>query len=733
MASKLAAWRKDAAAGAIASIVTLPVCVASGVLAFAPLGPGYAATGAAAGLCGAIFGGTVASLIATSSFINSSPRVSESLLLASLIISLSTHRTVAIDKSLIIVAVFSCVMLAGLWQAVLGLAGVAKVIKFTPHPVLVGFLNGVAVLVSFSQLKPYFRTNAATSNLILVDRPWMFLLLLWVAALMLFFPAIAKRLPSAWSLAKVPALLVGFIGGIAAFYIARGFNRDLDLGPTVGHVSFVFPLIGLNNIEAWRNVARLASDILPISIILAVVATMNSLLAFRTAQNVSDLHISPVRDLFAQGIANCASSLAGGVTGAASPSPTMAAYRAGGRSRLAPISSALILLALSLLFPNYLAGIPSVVLSGILLAVGISLFDRWIIRIVSDVRKASAPLDRRRAVYDLIVVLIVMGITIFYSVVAGVVAGCLLAGIVFVMNMSRPIVRRALLGNEIQSKRLRPMKDLAILRDTGASRAVLQLEGVLFFGNADDLSARIKSLFQQTDMVVLDMRGVNDIDMSGANILANLVSKSRELKKCLLFCDVPPSHLGAIQSLVPKSMATEDLIKHDLDSALEWMEERSLQLNADKRSQVDVLALGDIDFLAGIEEQDIKQIRKMLTRRDFAPGEIICREGDEGDRMWLLAKGSVSVRLALDGGGKSIRVASLARGTTIGEMSLIESARRSATIVADEQVVCYELLQDSFAAMLAEYPAIATKLLSNLARELSRRLRRTSEDLRNRS
>ena len=94
------------------------------------------------------------------------------------------------------------------------------------------------------------------------------------------------------------------------------------------------------------------------------------------------------------------------------------------------------------------------------------------------------------------------------------------------MNMSRPIVRRTLFGTEIQSKRLRATKDVEILRDTGSNRAVMQLEGVLFFGNADDLSAQIKSLFQKTDMVTLDMRGVNDIDVSGANILRE--SRQRE-------------------------------------------------------------------------------------------------------------------------------------------------------------------------------------------------------------
>jgi len=731
--ARLIGWRKDFTAGAIASIISLPVCIASGVLAFAPLGPSYAAMGAAAGLGGAIVAGAVSALVATSSFIGTSPRVSEALVLASLVVALLNKSAVANDKSLIVIAIFLCVALGGIWQAAFGIAGVAKIIKFTPHPVLVGFLNGVAVLIVLSQVKPYFSTNPVTADLTLIDRPLMFILMIGIASLMLFFPALAKKVPDSWGLGKVPALVVAFVGGIAAFYFIKALDPGLDLGANVGNLNFTLPLLDLGNIEVWKGIAPVAWEIVPVSFILAIVATMDSLLVFRTAQNISDLPISPVRDLFAQGIGNCAAALAGGVTSAAAPTPTITAYRTGGRTRIAPLSSAMVLLVLSILFPHYMAAIPSVVLSGILLAIGILLFDRWTVQIASEVHKAATVADRRRSIYDLSVVLIVMGATVLYSVVAGVIAGCLLSGIVFVVNMSRPVVRRSFAGNEIQSKRVRPTRDVAILRDTGSRRVVLQLEGVLFFGNADDLSAKVKTLFAQTDMITVDMRGVSDIDVSGANILANLISKSRELKKSLLFCEVPLAQLASIRGLFRKASEADELIKPDLDSALEWMEEKSLLLHVDKRSQADVLEFSEIDFLAGMQQTDLDRLSEVLTRREFAPGETICREGDEGDRMWLLAKGSVSVRLKLANGQESIRIASLARGTTIGEMSLIESARRSASIVADEQVVCYELLRDGFARMLADHPAIATKLLSNLARELSRRLRRTSEDLRNRS
>jgi MFS superfamily sulfate permease-like transporter len=728
------AWRNEFAAGGIAAILSLPVCVASGVLVFAPLGPDYTAMGAAAGLLGAIVAGSVAAAVATSSFIVTIPRVSESLILASLIVTLSKSQ-IAGDKNLIIIAVYACALLAGLWQAVFGLAGVAKIIKFTPHPVLVGFLNGVAVLVLISQIKPYLLYNPGTANVVMVDRPWMFVLLIGIVAVMMSYPSASRKFAPSSFLTKIPAVVIGFLGGIASYYLLKAFNRNVDLGATLGtvHLAFQSPLTSLRSIAAWKSLARAAWDIIPISAILAIVATLDSLLAFRSAQNIGDPNLSPVRDLLAQGIGNAAAALGGGVTSAAAPSSTMGAYRAGGRTRVAPIASAALLLALSLLFPNLLAKIPSVVLSGILLAVGIQLFDRWTFQIVAEIRKASSPLNRRRALYDLTTVLIVMGVTVFYSVVAGVVAGCLLAGTIFVINMGRPIVRRTMYGSDIQSKRIRPGRDNAILHDTGWQRAVMQLEGVLFFGNADDLSARIKQLFQKSDMIALDMRGVSDIDVSGATILENILNKSRALKKELLFCHVPPAHMDIIKSMARKAAKTDDAVKDDLDSSLEWMEEKSLLAHAGNRDQVDVLPLGEIDFLAGIDGQDIDRLRDILKPRDFAPGDTICREGEDGDRMWLLAKGSVSVRLVLSDGRGHRRIASLARGTTIGEMALVESSRRSATIVADEAVICYELSRGAFDSLLATYPILATKLLTNLSRELARRLRRTSEDLRNMS
>ena len=383
----------------------------------------------------------------------------------------------------------------------------------------------------------------------------------------------------------------------------------------------------------------------------------------------------------------------------------------------------------TLLMAPILAEVPRAVFTAILLVIGVILFDRWNLQLLSDVFRNASALVRRHAFYNLIVVISVMAATVFSSIVSGEIVGIILSSVIFVINMSRPLVRRAYFGHELFSKRLRSSSDLSILQDTGPRRAILQLEGALFFGNADSLSARVKALFETADVVLLDMRGISDIDISGINALKGLRDKARERGQHLMFCHVRPVHATIIANAMGDEMNLSAM-NQDLDSAIEHAEELSLKSAAGGRKRADVLPLEDIDFLRGLSSDEIKELSRDLTLHEFAGGDIICREGDAGDRMWLIVKGSVSVRLSIDSETQTRRIAGLGRGTTVGEMALVESVPRSATIVADEATTCYELARETFDVMLKEQPALATKLLGNLSRELARRLRQTSQDLR---
>lgn len=392
--------------------------------------------------------------------------------------------------------------------------------------------------------------------------------------------------------------------------------------------------------------------------------------------------------------------------------------------------AAAITLIVGLGFSGAIAAVPNAVLSAVLLGTGVMMFDAWSIKLVSRLVRNTAPRTRRRDFMDLVVVVAVMGITAMTTVVIGVISGCLLAALIFVVNMSRPVVRRSFQGHEIFSKRTRSAGDIAILQRNGHRRAVLQLEGVLFFGNAEDLSQLVKYLFERADMIVLDMRAVTEIDASGSTILGSLVARSSQQGKRLLFCNVAPEQRAQVSDLFDDKQRADASLKTDLETALEWVEEEVLRTSLDERSRSGLLALEEIDFLVGISEQEMAELRKVLKLREFETGDVICREGDPGDRMWLLAKGSVSVRLETTDHRGSRRVASLGRGTVFGEMALIEGVPRSASIVADEAVACYELSSEDFNGLLRDSPMIAAHIMRNTARELARRLRRTTEDLR---
>jgi MFS superfamily sulfate permease-like transporter len=712
----------------MSSLVCFPLCLACGLLVFGPLGPGDVAIGAAAGLYGGAIVSVVAALVATSSYIVTTSRVSMALVQAGLVTTLTNDPNLAGQSGTIVIATMLCLFLAGLWQITFGLLRLTQAIRYAPYPVLTGLLNGVGMLIIISQIKPFF---AHSSHLTWPDRPAMLLFVVVFAIFILNYPAIVTRLRLPDWMKKIPGSLAGFLAGTGAYYVVKSMS-SVDLGPTIGamHVSFPpqSPLLELMH-GAPAALWPVLPHIVLVSLVLAIISTVETLLAFRVAQTLDDTRIHPVRDLAAQGIANAAAALGGGIGGSAIPSVILIAYRTGGRTRWTGIFLAISLLVITFGLSWVLAETPRAVFMAILLVIGIILFDRWNYQLLADVFRKGAPLVRRHAILNLLTVAAVMAVTVFSSVVSGVIAGIVLSSIIFVVNMSRPLVRRAYFGDEIYSKRIRSTDDLALLRQTARRRAILQLEGALFFGNADDLALRVKQLFETADMVLLDLRGISDVDISGINVLKSLGDKAREKSQSLVYCNAKPVHATMIANTIGSESFVPPMTQ-DLDSALEWMEERSLDASSDHHSRDELLELGQIDFLNGLSSEELLVLRAVLTTHEFSRGETICREGEAGDRMWLIVKGSVSVRLKIDGAHDSRRIAGLGRGTTVGEMALVESVPRSATIVADNNVVCYELARDRFDVLLRDNPLLASKLLGNLARELTRRLRQTSQDLR---
>ena len=114
-----------------------------------------------------------------------------------------------------------------------------------------------------------------------------------------------------------------------------------------------------------------------------------------------------------------------------------------------------------------------------------------------------------------------------------------------------------------------------------------------------------------------------------------------------------------------------------------------------------------------------------MERREYEDGAVVFREGDEGGELFIIALGTASANLR-PAENRTIRLATFSTGTVFGEVALLDEGARSATIEAEGPLVCYVLTRTAFELLIREHPTIAVKLLANLGRELSQRLRRAN-------
>ena len=648
--TRLELLQREVVVGVPAALTMLAASLAGGVLVCGALGPDYVAFGAAAGFSGALFGGASACLIATNSMILWGPLVTIGLVQASLVATLVANPLFANNPTAVVIALVACTGLAGVLQIASSFGGMTRLVKFTPYPVIAGFINGVSASIFVSQVKVFLPSHwkDVTAGTIVVH-PAMLLFVVALVAFNFWFSPRTKR---------IPAQLMSLIAGVAIYHAMHIVAPRIDLGPTLGPLPFQFPpgppIQGLSLPEAEQFLLAAASDIILFAVATVVVGSFQSLLAFRMAEGMLNAPIAPDRGLVALGVGDIVSAATGGLAISVAAPMTVAAFRSGGRTRIVGLTVSIVLLLLILLLPNLLSAIPLAVIIALLFIVSISAFDRWSVRLLGDVLRGSAHGEGRRTHYDLAVVAIIMAVTLLVSIVPAILAGFAVACITFAMNMSRPVVRRRLAG--LRSKHVRAAAESALLRQNGERWVVLRLSGVLFFGNCETLSQEVIDAFRNADVIVLDCRNVTDIDASGANIIQELVDKSRKLEKRILFCNVQASFRNIINRIANNGSAAS--IFDDLDSALEWIEDTVLNDHPEVQLKTAPLNLEQHDFMRGLNDTERAALASLLTRREFPQGCMLAKEGEPGDRMWLIMKGCVNILLRVDDPPGGRRVAS---------------------------------------------------------------------------
>ena len=428
-------------------------------------------------------------------------------------------------------------------------------------------------------------------------------------------------------------------------------------------------------------------------------------------------------------LGNMLAASTGGITSGVNLGPSAINRAYGARTSVSVLVNAGAVLATTMFLLPVLAYMPRAVLSAVIMVVAIQHVDPSTVQLVR--RLASRRVVRRASLLlDLVVIALVATLSIVLNIVLAVFVGLGIAIVLFTVRMSGSVIRRRYRADTVPSRRQRSERECAILAERRRCIHVLELEGAVFFGSVGRLADAVeRTMDDGAQFVILDLGRVTDVDVTGARFLsqihADLATRGGHL---LLTSPNEHSHPGRVLGDLGLKMAeTGNRPFPDSDRAIEWAEDEVIAATSAGDTVPDNLALEDFDVVRGLSATDLATLRPMLAARQYTTGDVVIAEGANESELILVTRGRASVYLR-EQDGRATRLASFSSGTVFGELALFDSAPRSATVLADDELACLVLTETAFHQLKASHPAIAITLVGNLAREMSGRLRRATLD-----
>ncbi len=492
-------FRADAMAGLTVAIVALPLSMALGVASGASPDKGLV-TAVVAGLLISVLGGSRVQVGGpTGAFV---------------VVVFNIIATHGYDGLLL------ATLLAGFILTGAGLMKLGRMIRFIPHPVITGFTAGIAVIIASSQVKDFF-------GLSMENVPADFLPK-WQAYLRavgtIDMPTLAV---GAGALALVVALrrfaprLPGFLAAIVASSLAASV-----LGLPVETIGSRFPDIpsGLPA-PALPNISVAAvTQVLPSAFTIAFLAGIEALLSAVVADGMAGTRHRSSQELVGQGVANIGSALFGGLPATGAIARTATNVRAGGRTPVAGIMHALFLLLFVLFATDLMAYVPMAALAAILFVVawGMSEIGRFI-----ALMKLGGS--------DRTVLLLTFVLTVFVDLTVAIGVGVTVASLVFMARMSEAVEFGDDDGPDDEGQEEQTQRD-----SLPPGVEVFRINGPLFFGVAGELLDTLRRMGQKPGVIILRMRLVPLLDVSGITMIKEFVEQTRLAGTRLILSGVRP-------------------------------------------------------------------------------------------------------------------------------------------------------------------------------------------------
>ncbi len=727
--------RGDFLGGVTTSVVALPLAIAFGVAAFAPLGPEYVAQGALAGLYASIIAGAFASIFGGTPAQISGPTAPMSVVVTSVIVSVMKDPELmnigASPEQVILLIVAVTIVLGGLFQILLGVVGGGKLIKYIPYPVIAGFMNGIATIIFLSQIRPFLGVDKSINlSAIFSGQGNISPEIIMIGGITILAIIIGGRFIKA-----IPGALTGLICGIIAYLIVGKIGRpdflqlegnSLIIGPIPGGIPTPKQLFSFFRLVGDIPVAKWSFVIIP-AFTLSILAAIDTLLTSVVTDIVTKTKHKSNKELIGQGIGNMASAIFGGLPAAGSTPVTMLNVNSGGRTPMSGVIKSITVLLIIVVLSKLVQWIPMAVLAGILIVTAIRMVDY----------ESMNLFKKKSAIENLIIVFAVTVITVSVDLMTAVGIGLIISSFLFVKDqIGKTIVRRKYTGDLVHSKKVRDRTLMGILEDKGDLITVYELSGSLFFGTCDKLHNEIEKDLDSL-CIILDVKRVNTIDITGAQLIRQIVDRIQDKGNHLLisYLDVPGDRdkerlRKFMGDLGIPDLVGEDHIFPDTDRALEWAEDLLIrQTLVDEYLTKEELDIKDLTIFRDLTKEQLNLVQKYMQSRTYQDGDIIFKEGDPGDGMYFILSGYVSVFLDLDNNDRARRLATFAAGVFFGDMAILENQPRSATVRAETPTKLLFLTKDNFEKFTATEPLLASKMLLGIARELSHRLRMTNAEV----
>lgn len=391
---------------------------------------------------------------------------------------------------------FLTVILMGIIQMLAGVLKLGKFVRLIPHPVMMGFVNGLAIVIFLAQLKMFKKNVDGEYFWLQGENLWMMIGLVGLTMLIMF------GLPKIKATKKLPEALIAIlvVSGIVIFsnldvatvgsFIRDGGGEGLKGGFPVP-VLETFTKIPLNLDTFWF--------ILPYAGILAAIGLIESLMTLNLIDELTETRGNSNRECMAQGGANIITGLFGGMGGCAMIGQSIINIKGGGRGRLSGITAAVFLLMFILFASSYIEQIPIAALVGVMFMVVIGTFAWSSFRIMNKIPLA-----------DLVVLILVSGLTVVFDLAIAVITGVIVSALVFSWE---------------NAKRIRARKRV---KEDGTK--VYEIWGPLFFGSISAFNEKF-DVKNDPDKVEIDFVESRISDHSALEAIFNLVNKYEKAGK----------------------------------------------------------------------------------------------------------------------------------------------------------------------------------------------------------